>query len=66
MTLELKNDLKVIGNVQSVDENMNFFLTNMKLADEERNPYMVSFQTSNLYLDLNGICINQYLDIAIK
>ncbi len=42
MTLELKNDLKVIGNVQSVDENMNFFLSNMKLADEERNPYLVS------------------------
>lgn len=39
--MELKNDLKISGLLQSVDENLNFYLTNMKLVDEDKNPYLV-------------------------
>jgi small nuclear ribonucleoprotein (snRNP)-like protein len=42
VVIELKNDLKIIGTLASVDENLNFHLTNMKLADEEKNPYLVN------------------------
>ncbi len=40
--LELKNDLKIAGTLQSVDESLNFYLTNMKVVDEEHNPYLMS------------------------
>lgn len=40
--MELKNDLKIAGNLSSVDENLNFYLTNMKLIEEEKNPYLMS------------------------
>jgi small nuclear ribonucleoprotein (snRNP)-like protein len=42
VVLELKNDLKIAGTLQSVDENLNFYLTNMKMVDDETNPYLVS------------------------
>lgn len=42
VVLELKNDLKIAGNLTSVDENLNFYLTNMKVVDEEKNPYLLS------------------------
>ena len=41
MVLELKNDLKIAGTLQSVDENLNFYLSNMKVVDDETNPYLV-------------------------
>ena len=28
--------------MQSVDESLNFFLTNMKVVDEEHNPYLMT------------------------
>ena len=40
--LELKNDLKISGVLTSVDESLNFYLTNMKMLDEEKNPYIMS------------------------
>ncbi len=40
--LELKNDLKIAGNLSSVDESLNFYLTNMKVIEEDKNPYLMS------------------------
>jgi len=40
--LELKNDLKIAGNLASVDESLNFYLTNMKVIEEEKHPYLMS------------------------
>eukprot|EP00347_Sterkiella_histriomuscorum_P001095 403373349 len=42
VTLELKNDLKIQGTLVSVDESLNIQLTNMKIADEINNPYLLS------------------------
>ena len=42
MILELKNDLKIAGILASVDESLNFYLNNMKVIDEEKNPYLMS------------------------
>jgi small nuclear ribonucleoprotein (snRNP)-like protein len=42
VVLELKNDMKIAGTLSSVDENLNFYLTNMKVIDEENHPYLMS------------------------
>lgn len=42
MILELKNDLKISGNLISVDEQLNFHLSNMKVVEEIANPYLLS------------------------
>ena len=42
MILELKNDLKIAGNLSTVDESLNFYLTNMKVIEEEKHPYLMS------------------------
>jgi U6 snRNA-associated Sm-like protein LSm2 len=40
--LELKNDIKIAGTLATVDESLNFYLNNMKVIDEEKNPYLMS------------------------
>ena len=42
VVLELKNDMKIAGTLTSVDENLNFYLTGMKVVEEEKNPYLLS------------------------
>jgi U6 snRNA-associated Sm-like protein LSm2 len=40
--LELKNDIKISGLLVSVDEQLNFQLTNMKVVEESSNPYLMN------------------------
>jgi small nuclear ribonucleoprotein (snRNP)-like protein len=37
----MKNDVKIQGNIHTVDENLNFHLTNIKVIDAEKNPQLV-------------------------
>jgi len=41
VTLELKNDLKITGKLEAIDENMNFTLGDISVAGKEQNPYLV-------------------------
>ena len=36
--------MKISGNLAHVDENLNFFLNNMKVVEEEKNPYLVKYK----------------------
>lgn len=44
MTLELKNDLEVEGTLDSVDQFLNFKLSNIKVLEEARYPHLVPFK----------------------
>ncbi len=40
--MELKNDLQIEGTLESVDQFLNFKLTDIVVVDEERYPHMVN------------------------
>lgn len=40
--VELKNDLKVAGTLHSVDQYLNFKLTDIQVIDGQKFPYMLS------------------------
>ena len=40
--VELKNDLSICGTLQSVDQYLNFKLSDITLVDATRFPYMIS------------------------
>jgi small nuclear ribonucleoprotein (snRNP)-like protein len=41
VTVELKNDLSIVGTLKSVDQFLNIKLDNIRVLDEERHPHMV-------------------------
>ena len=45
--IELKNDLALRGTLHSVDQYLNFKLTDVTVVDEDRFPHMVSQHRSN-------------------
>ncbi|TNY22902.1 hypothetical protein DMC30DRAFT_348156, partial [Rhodotorula diobovata] len=42
LTVELKNDLQIRGQLKSVDQFLNIKLDNIQVLDEERYPHMVA------------------------
>ncbi|GAA6006212.1 Sm-like protein LSM2 [Rhodotorula paludigena] len=42
LTVELKNDLQIRGQLKSVDQFLNIKLDNIRVLDEERYPHMVA------------------------
>jgi len=42
VTIELKNDLEITGNIQTVDTNLNLSLSNISVSDPEKYPQLVS------------------------
>ncbi|GAA5981042.1 hypothetical protein JCM11641_001437 [Rhodosporidiobolus odoratus] len=42
LTVELKNDMAIRGQLKSVDQFLNIKLDNIKVQDEERYPHMVA------------------------
>lgn len=42
MTVELKNDLEITGNLMTVDSNLNIALTNISVNDPEKHPQMLT------------------------
>lgn len=42
VVVELKNDLRICGTLHSVDQYLNFKLTDINVVDSDKYPYMVS------------------------
>jgi U6 snRNA-associated Sm-like protein LSm2 len=42
VTVELKNDLSIVGTLKSVDQFLNIKLDNIRVLDEDKHPHMVS------------------------
>lgn len=42
VTVELKNDLAIVGTLHSVDQYLNIKLTNVRVVNEAKYPHMVS------------------------
>jgi len=42
VTVELKNDLAICGNLVSVDNFLNIKLSNIRIVEEEKHPHMKS------------------------
>mmetsp|Transcript_30997 Transcript_30997/g.65004 ORF Transcript_30997/g.65004 Transcript_30997/m.65004 type:complete len:98 (+) Transcript_30997:120-413(+) len=45
VVIELKNDLELRGTLHSVDQYLNFKLTDVSVVDEERFPHMMSVKS---------------------
>lgn len=41
VTVELKNDLSIVGTLKSVDQFLNIKLDNIRVLDEDKHPHMV-------------------------
>ncbi|KAK4052401.1 U6 snRNA-associated Sm-like protein LSm2 [Microbotryomycetes sp. JL201] len=45
VTVELKNDLSIVGTLKSVDQFLNIKLENIRVVDEERHPHMIAVRS---------------------
>lgn len=44
ITVDLKNDLSITGTLHSVDQYLNVRLSNIKVANEDKHPHMLSIR----------------------
>ena len=44
LTVELKNDLEITGNLKSVDYNLNMAIENIVVAESEKYPHLVKLK----------------------
>eukprot|EP00894_Picocystis_sp_ML_P002732 jgi/Pico_ML_1/53249/g3823.t1 len=42
VTVELKNDLAIVGTLHSIDQFLNLKLDDVRVADEQKHPHMLS------------------------
>ncbi|ORY75984.1 U6 snRNA-associated Sm-like protein LSm2 [Leucosporidium creatinivorum] len=42
VTVELKNDLSIVGTLKSVDQFLNIKLDNIRVLDEDKHPHMIA------------------------
>ncbi|SCV71643.1 BQ2448_3231 [Microbotryum intermedium] len=45
VTVELKNDLSIVGTLKSVDQFLNIKLDNIRVLDEDKHPHMMAVRS---------------------
>ncbi|CAI2382638.1 unnamed protein product [Moneuplotes crassus] len=74
ITIHLKNDLAIEGNIQSVDEYLNIVLSEIDVVNNEENPYLLSVKKllirgntiSHISMPDHGIDTDTIQELAMK
>lgn len=53
VTVELKNDLAIVGTLHSIDQFLNLKLDDVRVADEQKHPHMVGLRREKATSDAN-------------
>lgn len=62
VTVELKNDLEIVGTLDSVDQFLNFKLSDIHVVDEEKHPHLVLCLSHFVFI----ITINAFEQLSVK